>query len=139
MEVLKGEPPVQFFVEFFVKFLACHNYSTVGDDIEKKSSTRGEQRQRKNHRAEHSPGRHSGHSAGQGREQKAQLPTADGSRHSRLDKENAEKEMKNTNIWTQRQREMEKKFDESESAPRDSGKAKKFESQEQIAVSTITF
>merc|ERR1712228_579750 len=39
--------------------------------------------------------------------QKAQLPTADGSRNSKLDKINAEKEIKNTNIWTQRKQEME--------------------------------
>ena len=39
---------------------------------------------------------------------KAQLPTADGSRQSRLDKENAEKEQKNTNVWTKRQQERQR-------------------------------
>ena len=45
---------------------------------------------------------------------KAQLPTADGSRQSRLDKENAEKEQKNANVWTKRQQERQRYEPEDE-------------------------
>ena len=37
------------------------------------------------------------------RDEKVKMPTADGSRASRLDKENAEKEIKNKNVWAERQ------------------------------------
>merc|ERR1712131_33340 len=44
------------------------------------------------------------------------MPTADGSRMSKLDKENAEKEIKNKNVWAERQQaqRQKSKTDESE-------------------------
>ena len=81
----------------------------------------------------------SAHSGGDQRSsQKAQLPTADGSRQSKLDKDNAEKEVKNTNIWTQRKKQMEKKVDDEPSYQGQGsgrGQKNKFEAPEQTAVS----
>lgn len=53
--------------------------------------------------------------------QKGQLPTADGSKQSRLEKTNAEKEQKsNANVWEKRQKEIIKRLDNKRDDSQDS-------------------
>ena len=68
------------------------------DHTEQKTEHKKKEAEKKKTRKEKSQQRGGDHG-----NKDVKMPTADGSRMSKLDKENAEKEIKNKNVWAERQ------------------------------------